>query len=71
MVPLTLSFDRRLEDWSIHGSPADCVETIERAAQLGLNAIGFTIYSLPPSPAARIEYLQMVAEEIVAKVRDL
>jgi len=30
--------------------------------------VGFTIYSLPPSPQARIEYLQMIAEDIVAKV---
>jgi hypothetical protein len=30
--------------------------------------VGFTIYSLPRAPQERIEYLQMIAEEIVAKV---
>jgi len=68
MVPLQLSFDNSLGDWSIHGSTNDCVETILEAQERGLNGIGFTIYSLPPSPTERIEYLQMIAEEIVAKV---
>jgi alkanesulfonate monooxygenase SsuD/methylene tetrahydromethanopterin reductase-like flavin-dependent oxidoreductase (luciferase family) len=69
MVPLQLDAERSLEDWTIHGSPADCVEVIQRAQdQIGLNGIGFTIYSLPSQPQARIEYLQMIAEEIVNKV---
>ena len=34
----------------------------------GLNAVGFTIYSLPPTVPERIEYLQMIADEIVAPV---
>ena len=59
-----------LEDWTVDGSPSDCVETILRARdEIGLNRIGFTIYSLPPSPQARIEYLQMIAEDIVGKVK--
>lgn len=69
MVELQLGFDKSLADWTIHGSPGDCVETILHARDaLGLNGIGFTIYSLPPSPSERIEYLQMIAEEIVGKV---
>jgi alkanesulfonate monooxygenase SsuD/methylene tetrahydromethanopterin reductase-like flavin-dependent oxidoreductase (luciferase family) len=69
MVPLQLDADLSLDDWTIHGSPADCVETILRARdKVGLNGIGFTIYSLPADPQGRIEYLQMIAEEIVAKV---
>jgi len=69
MVPLQLGFDRPLDDWTVHGSPRDCVETLLRARdETGLNRIGFTIYSLPRSPQARIEYLQMIAEEIVGKV---
>jgi alkanesulfonate monooxygenase SsuD/methylene tetrahydromethanopterin reductase-like flavin-dependent oxidoreductase (luciferase family) len=71
MVELQLGFDKGLDDWAVHGSPADCVEKIRHARdELGLNRIGFTIYSLPPSPQARIEYLQMIAEEIVAKVTE-
>src|SRR5947207_7990274 len=69
MVPLQLGAERSLDDWTIYGSPADCVETLLRARdEIGLNGIGFTIYSLPPDPAARGEYLQLIAEEIVAKV---
>jgi len=69
MVPLQLGFDRPLDDWTVHGSPHDCVETLLRARdETGLNRVGVTIYSLPRSPQARIEYLQMIAEEIVGKV---
>jgi alkanesulfonate monooxygenase SsuD/methylene tetrahydromethanopterin reductase-like flavin-dependent oxidoreductase (luciferase family) len=65
MVPLQLGFETSLDDWTINGTPAQCVETIARARQMGLDGIGFTIYSLPPGAAARIEYLQMIAAEIV------
>ena len=69
MVPLQLGFDRSLDDWTVHGSPKDCVETLLRARdEMGLERIGFTIYNLPRAPKARIEYLQMIAEEIVKKV---
>ena len=71
MAELQLSSDLPLDDWAVHGSPADCVEKILWARdELGLNRIGFTIYSLPRSPQARIDYLQMIAEDIVAKVTD-
>jgi alkanesulfonate monooxygenase SsuD/methylene tetrahydromethanopterin reductase-like flavin-dependent oxidoreductase (luciferase family) len=69
MVELQLDLDKNLDDWSINGSPSDCVETILRARdEMGLNRLGLTIYSLPPSPKARIEYLQMIAEDVIAKV---
>jgi len=32
---------------------------------MGLNRLGFTIYSLPREVKARIDYLQMIAEEIL------
>ena len=70
MVPLQLDSDRPLDDWAIHGSPADCVETILRARdEMGLTGIGFTIYSLPRAPQARIDYLHQIAEDIVRKVK--
>jgi alkanesulfonate monooxygenase SsuD/methylene tetrahydromethanopterin reductase-like flavin-dependent oxidoreductase (luciferase family) len=69
MGRLQLGFDTSLEDWTIHGSPKDCVETIERARTLGVERIGFSIYSLPADVGARIDYLQMIASEIVARVR--
>jgi len=72
MASLRLDSSVTLDDWAIHGSPADCVEALQRAAEeVGLERVGFTIYSLPAAPEARIEYLQWIAEEIVAKVRPL
>jgi alkanesulfonate monooxygenase SsuD/methylene tetrahydromethanopterin reductase-like flavin-dependent oxidoreductase (luciferase family) len=65
MVPLQLGFEASLDDWTINGTPAQCVETIARAHAQGLDGIGLTIYSLPKGVQARIEYLQMIAEEIV------
>jgi alkanesulfonate monooxygenase SsuD/methylene tetrahydromethanopterin reductase-like flavin-dependent oxidoreductase (luciferase family) len=65
MVELQLDFDRSLDDWTINGSPRDCVETIARGRELGLEKIGVTIYSLPRDPQARIDYLQMIAEEVL------
>src|SRR6059036_2029595 len=65
MMELQLSFDVPLESWTICGSPADCVESIARARAMGLNRLGFTIYSLPREVKARIDYLQMIAEEIL------
>jgi alkanesulfonate monooxygenase SsuD/methylene tetrahydromethanopterin reductase-like flavin-dependent oxidoreductase (luciferase family) len=70
MVPLQLDTSIALDEWTIHGSASDCVETILRARDAyGLNGIGFTIYSLPRSSAERIDYLQRIAEEIVAPVK--
>jgi hypothetical protein len=69
VVPLVLDFTRPMEDWTVFGSPSDCVETLLRARdEIGLDGVGFTIYSLPEAPQARIEYLQMIAQEIVAPV---
>jgi alkanesulfonate monooxygenase SsuD/methylene tetrahydromethanopterin reductase-like flavin-dependent oxidoreductase (luciferase family) len=65
MMDLQLDFDVPLESWTVCGSPADCVETLARASAMGLDRIGFTIYSLPREAKARIDYLQMIAEEIL------
>ncbi len=65
MVELQLDFGRPLDDWTINGSPKDCVETIARGREMGLERIGVTIYSLPREAEARIDYLQMIAEEIL------
>jgi alkanesulfonate monooxygenase SsuD/methylene tetrahydromethanopterin reductase-like flavin-dependent oxidoreductase (luciferase family) len=69
MVPLQLDFATGLDAWTIHGSPQDCLETILWARdEIGLKHIGFTIYSLPVEAQARIDYLQMIAEDIVARI---
>ena len=65
MVALQLDFDKSLDDWTINGTPAECRETLARAHASGLDGIGLTIYSLPREAAARIEYLAMIAEQIV------
>ncbi|HET7341195.1 MAG TPA: hypothetical protein VFL90_07010, partial [Methylomirabilota bacterium] len=65
MVPLQLGFEASLDDWTINGDPAECLETIARARDMGLDGIGLTIYSLPRAAGARIEYLEMIAERIV------
>ena len=45
------------------------METLLNAREAtGLDRVGFTIYSLPREPQARIDYLQMISEEIVRKV---
>ena len=71
MVSLQLGFDVPLEDWTVHGSPSDCMEAVQRARELGLERIGFTIYSLPREVEARIDYLRMIAEEILRPARAL
>ena len=65
MVPLQLGFEASLDDWTVNGSPRDCVETIARAREMGLERIGFTIYSLPREARARIDYLQMIADDVL------
>ena len=65
MVPLQLGFEIELDDWTINGTPAQCVETIMKARERGLDGIGLTIYSLPRGVQARIDYLAMIAEQIV------
>jgi alkanesulfonate monooxygenase SsuD/methylene tetrahydromethanopterin reductase-like flavin-dependent oxidoreductase (luciferase family) len=65
MVPLQLDWSRGLDDWTVYGSPKDCVEAIQRGATMGLDGIGFTPYSLPAGLEARIDYLAMVSEEIL------
>jgi alkanesulfonate monooxygenase SsuD/methylene tetrahydromethanopterin reductase-like flavin-dependent oxidoreductase (luciferase family) len=69
MVPLALSFDRPLQDWTVHGSAADCVETLLRAREeMELTDISLTMYNLPRELSARLEYLQRVSEEILRQV---
>lgn len=69
MASLQLDSSNDLDEWALCGSPADCVEKLLFARdELGLNRVGFTMYNLPPSRQARIEHLQMIAEDIIRKV---
>jgi len=65
MVSLQLGFEAALDEWTVNGAPKDCVETLGRAREMGLDKVGFTIYSLPPEVRARIDYLQMIAEDVL------
>ena len=65
MAPLQLSAEIALDDWTVYGAPRDCVETLRRAAAMGLDKVGFTIYSLPRDVQARIDYMQMIAEDVL------
>jgi hypothetical protein len=70
MVEMQLDFTTGLDARTIHGSPQDSVETIQQAHEAkGVEYIVITIYSLPEEVRERIDYLQMIAEDIVAKVR--
>ena len=71
MASLQLSFDAAFDDWTVHGSPRDCIEVLQRARDMGLDRIGFTIYSLPRDVEARVDYLRMIAEEILRPVGGL
>ena len=44
------------------------MEAIQRGRAMGLDGVGFTMYSLPRDAQARVEYLQMVAEDILRPV---
>lgn len=65
MVELQLSLETALDKWTVNGTPDDCVATIAGAREMGLERIGFTIYSLPGDVQARIDYMQMIAERIL------
>ncbi len=65
-VDLGLGGPRKLEDWAIVGSPQDCAETITRCHEShGLDYIGFASLNLPDGFDARLEYLQLISEELL------
>ena len=68
-VDLGLGGRRRLEDWAIVGSPEDCAETINRQHEAyGLDYIGLASLNLPKGFAARVEYLQLISEELLPQL---
>ena len=68
MVPLQLGFEASLDEWAVYGSPKNCVEALARGRQMGLDGVGLTMYSLPRDLQARIDYLHMVAEEVLTPI---
>jgi len=68
-VDLGLSSSRELADWAIVGSPEDCAETISRCYnEQGLRYLGLASLNMPKDHAARLEHLQFISEELLAKL---
>ena len=68
-VNLGLGGRRQLEDWAIVGSPEDCAETINRYHEAyGLDYIGLASLNLPKGFSARVEYLQLISEELLPRL---
>ncbi len=65
-VDFGLGGSRDLSDWAIVGNPQDCAATIARCHEdIGLEHIGFGALNLPKGKSARLEYLQLISEEIL------
>ena len=68
-VDLGLGGPRELGDWAIVGSPEDCAEVITRHHdEYGLDYIGLGSLNLPKGLSARLEYLQLISEELLPRL---
>ena len=68
-VDLGLGGPRKLEDWAIVGSPEDCADTINQYREShGLDYIGLASLNLPKGFSARMEYLQLISEELLPRL---
>ena len=68
-VDLGLGANRDLDDWAIVGSPEDCAATIARCHdEYGLDYIGLGSLNLPKEFSARLEYLQLISEELLPRL---
>ena len=68
-VNLGLSGKRELDDWAIVGSPEECAETITRCYhEQGLRYVGLGFLNLPREHTARLEYLQLISEELIPRL---
>lgn len=69
-IDMVLDAERDPRDWSIVGTPEDCVEAISRHREdIGIDFIGLGLASLPKDHSARKEHVQYLAEEVLSKVR--
>jgi alkanesulfonate monooxygenase SsuD/methylene tetrahydromethanopterin reductase-like flavin-dependent oxidoreductase (luciferase family) len=67
MSSMGLEVGRDLAEWTIVGTPADCVATIRRwRDELDIDFIGLNFANMPGDVAARRDYLQWVSEEVLA-----
>ena len=69
-VDLGLGGQRELADWAVAGSPQDCAEIINRCREEeGLDYIGLASLNLPGEFSARLEYLQLISEELLPRLQ--
>ena len=69
-VDLGLGGQRQLQDWAVAGSPQDCAEIINRCREEdGLDYIGLASLNLPAEFSARLDYLQLISEELLPLLR--
>ena len=65
-VDFGLGGQRELADWAVAGSPQDCAEIINRCKEEeGLDYIGLASLNLPQEFPAKLEYLQLISEELL------
>jgi alkanesulfonate monooxygenase SsuD/methylene tetrahydromethanopterin reductase-like flavin-dependent oxidoreductase (luciferase family) len=65
-VDFGLGGQRELSDWAVAGSPQDCAEIITRCVEEdGLDYIGLASLNMPKEFSARLEYLQLISEELL------
>ena len=67
-VDFGLGGQRELPDWAVAGTPQDCAEIINRCKEEeeeGLDYIGLASLNLPRQFPARLEYLQLISEELL------
>ena len=69
-VDFGLGGQRELADWAVAGSPQDCAEIINRCREAdGLDYIGLASLNLPTEFQARLDYLQLIAEELLPRLQ--
>jgi alkanesulfonate monooxygenase SsuD/methylene tetrahydromethanopterin reductase-like flavin-dependent oxidoreductase (luciferase family) len=67
MSSMGLEEGRDLTEWTIVGTPSDCVAEIRRRHdEIGIDFVGLNFANLPGDLAARRDYLQWVSEEVLA-----
>lgn len=65
-VDFGLGGQRNLSDWAVAGSPQDCAEIIAQCHEDGgLDYIGLASLNMPQEFSARLEYLQLISEELL------
>ena len=66
---LGLDRQRPLEEWTVIGSPAQCLETLARSQEEDrVQYAGLTFINFPAEHSARLEYLHRFSEEVMGRL---